>query len=206
MCIRDSVIPEGGLPTYECPHEYPEERTIVGEGYIPADENGHIASTYRKAQVFCARCGSVLEEEVTYEANEGATAEPHAFEDGVCTVCGYEQPAPTPTPTPVATATPTPTPVATATPTPVPAATPTPTPTPAPVPSDEPIKPAPTAAPTPAPTAAPTPAPTVSDAPIVPTVAPVFTEVPAAEEVHGVKACLLYTSCSCTRSAQRWSA
>ena len=196
------VIPEGGLPTYECPHEYPEERTIVGEGYIPADENGHIASTYRKAQVFCARCGSVLEEEVTYEANEGATAEPHAFEDGVCTVCGYEQPAPTPTPTPVATATPTPVPAATptpvptatptpvpaATPTPVPAATPTPTPTPAPVPSDEPITPAPTAAPT----AAPTPAPTVSDAPIVPTaaptVAPVFTEVPAAEEVHGVKA------------------
>ncbi len=188
------VIPEGGLPTYECPHEYPEERTIVGEGYIPADENGHIASTYRKAQVFCARCGSVLEEEVTHEANEGATAEPHAFEDGVCTVCGYEQPAPTPTPTPVATATPTPVPTATptpvpaATPTPVPAATPTPTPTPAPVPSDEPITPAPTAAPT----AAPTPAPTVSDAPIVPTaaptVAPVFTEVPAAEEVHGVKA------------------
>ena len=204
------VIPEGGLPTYECPHEYPEERTIVGEGYIPADENGHIASTYRKAQVFCARCGSVLEEEVTHEANEGATAEPHAFEDGVCTVCGYEQPAPTPTPTPVATATPTPVPAATptpvptatptpvpaatptpvpaATPTPVPAATPTPTPTPAPVPSDEPITPAPTAAPT----AAPTPAPTVSDAPIVPTaaptVAPVFTEVPAAEEVHGVKA------------------
>ena len=180
------VIPEGGLPTYECPHEYPEERTIVGEGYIPADENGHIASTYRKAQVFCARCGSVLEEEVTHEANEGATAEPHAFEDGVCTVCGYEQPAPTPTPTPVATATPTPVPAAT--PTPVPAATPTPTPTPAPVPSDEPITPAPTAAPT----AAPTPAPTVSDAPIVPTaaptVAPVFTEVPAAEEVHGVKA------------------
>ena len=86
------VIPEGGLPTYECPHEYPEERTIVGEGYIPADENGHIASTYRKAQVFCARCGSVLEEEVTYEANEGATAEPHAFEDGVCTVCGYACP------------------------------------------------------------------------------------------------------------------
>ena len=184
------VIPEGGLPTYECPHEYPEERTIVGEGYIPADENGHIASTYRKAQVFCARCGSVLEEEVTHEANEGATAEPHAFEDGVCTVCGYEQPAPTPTPTPVATATPTPVPAATptpvptatptpvpaatptpvpaATPTPVPAATPTPTPTPAPVPSDEPITPAPTAAPT----AAPTPAPTVSDAPIVPTAAP----------------------------------
>ncbi len=199
------VIPEGGLPTYECPHEYPEERTIVGEGYIPADENGHIASTYRKAQVFCARCGSVLEEEVTHEANEGATAEPHAFEDGVCTVCGYEQPAPTPTPTPVATATPTPvptatptpvatatpTPVATATPTPVATATPTPTPvpaaTPTPVPAATPTPtptPAPvpsdepiTPAPTAAPTAAPTPAPTVSDAPIVPTAAPTVAPV-----------------------------
>ena len=199
------VIPEGGLPTYECPHEYTQERTIVGEGYIPADENGHIASTYRKAQVFCARCGSVLEEEVTYEANEGATAEPHAFEDGVCTVCGYEQPAPTPTPTPVATATPTPvatatptpTPVPTATPTPVPAATPTPVPTatptpvpaatPTPVPAATPTPtptPAPvpsdepiTPAPTAAPTAAPTPAPTVSDAPIVPTAAPTVAPV-----------------------------
>ena len=159
------VIPEGGLPTYECPHEYPEERTIVGEGYIPADENGHIASTYRKAQVFCARCGSVLEEEVTYEANEGATAEPHAFEDGVCTVCGYEQPAPTPTPTPVATATPTPTPVATATPTPTPVATATPTPTPVATatPTPTPVAtatPTPVATPTPTPVATPTPTPT----------------------------------------------
>ena len=188
------VIPEGGLPTYECPHEYPEERTIVGEGYIPADENGHIASTYRKAQVFCARCGSVLEEEVTHEANEGATAEPHAFEDGVCTVCGYEQPAPTPTPTPVATATPTPvptatptpvatatpTPVATATPTPVATATPTPvataTPTPTPVPAATPT-PVPAATPTPTPTPAPVP----SDEPITPapTAAPTAAPTPA---------------------------
>ena len=86
------TTPEGGLPAYECPHDMTGERTLIGETFRPVDANSHIASTYRKAQVHCFRCGGVVEEEVAYEDKEGAVAEAHAFADGVCAVCGYACP------------------------------------------------------------------------------------------------------------------
>ena len=205
-CICNAAGDE--LPVFACEHENTTRRTVSGEdGYMSLDAQTHIAASYTAVQDICTNyvCQQVVSEDVKYTPLEGASAEPHAFEDGVCAVCGYEQPAP-PTPTPTPTPTATPTPVATATPTPVATATPTPVPTaiPTPVPSDEPA--APTA--TPAPTAEPvaptaTPVPTAEPAPTAesvaptatpaPTPAPVFTEMPASEEVHGVKAENRYT-------------
>ena len=178
-CICNAAGDE--LPVFTCEHANTTRRVVSGEdGYMCVDAQTHIAAAYTATQDLCTNyvCQQVVNEEVEYTPLEGATAQPHTYdENGVCTACGYEQPAPTPTPTPTPVATPTPTP------TPVATATPTPTPTPAPVPSDEPI--APTAAPTARPTQS-----APSDEPTVPTAtpAPVFTEVPATETVHGVKA------------------
>ena len=154
-CICNAAGDE--LPVFTCEHANTTRRVVSGEdGYMCVDAQTHIAAAYTATQDLCTNyvCQQVVNEEVEYTPLEGATAQPHTYdENGVCTACGYEQPAPTPTPTP------------------------------APVPSDEPI--APTAAPTARPTQS-----APSDEPTVPTAtpAPVFTEVPATETVHGVKA------------------
>ena len=160
----------------ECPHEILLQPGSYSEA-APYDEAYHTLTSYtvwsENGGAYCTSCkNEVLRGNVASGGKATFTRNPdelqlHQFENGVCTVCSYAQPAPTPTPVPTPTPIPTPTPVPTATPTPAPTATQTPEPT---------------ATLTPQPTATPTPVPTVTPSP-TPTPAPSETPSPTPEPV-----------------------
>ena len=179
---------------YDSYHAETYQRQVSYDACQPVEGGeGHIMGVVTAQQTVCKSCSAVVAEEAKFMPAEGATVEPHTFENGVCTECGYKQEVgPEPSDEPISpTATPVPTqPVPSDEPI-SPTATPVPT---QPVPSDEPISPTVTPVPTqPVPSDEPisptaTPAPTQSvpiDVPIEPTStpAPVYTQVPATETV-----------------------
>ena len=79
------------VPAYECDHMETYERTLTGDNGYTADDANHTPASYVIVQTVCANdiCGEVIEEKGTYTPLENALPEPHAFEDGVCAVCGH---------------------------------------------------------------------------------------------------------------------